>query len=153
MRRLTLLSHVTSSAGWWGAVLAFLSLANAGMTAPSEATCRALALTGWGAIVPLAALSSLTGLTLSLGGAWGLVRHWWVLFKVVITLPCSALLLLHLGGLRTCSRGAATQMTVDAGLALVVLMVPMALSIYKPRGTTPWVHASSRKGTAPHAAK
>jgi len=153
MRRLNLLLHVTASAGWWGAVLAFLVLAVAGTAAPHEAACRALVLTGWGAIVPLAALSSLTGLYMSLAGAWGLFKHWWVLFKVVITLPCSALLLLHLGGLGTCTHGTATQMTVDAGLALVVLMAPMVLSIYKPRGTTPWFHASSRKDGAVRAAK
>jgi hypothetical protein len=142
MRRLNLLLHVTSSAGWWGAVLVFLVLAIAGLGGVHEADCRALALTGWAAIVPLAAVSSLSGLVLSLSGAWGLARHWWVLFKGVMTLPCSALLLLHLQGLETCAAGTAAQMTVDAALALVVLMVPMVLSIYKPRGTTPW----SRRG-------
>ncbi len=138
MRRLKLLLHVTSSAGWWGAVLAFLVLAVAGMEGSVATACRALVVTGWGAIVPLAALSSLTGVWLSLGGAWGLVRHYWVLFKVVITLPCSALLLLHLRMLAPCGRGTAAQMTLDAALALVVLIVPMALSVYKPRGVTPW---------------
>ncbi len=147
MKRLNLLLHVTSSAGWWGAVAAFLALAMAG-------DARGMVLTGWGALVPLAALSSLTGLIQSLGGAWGLVRHWWVVFKIVLTLPCTALLLLHLMVLDRAGARAAGQMTVDAVLALVVLMVPLALSVYKPRGVTPWAsHAASRKADAPRAPK
>ncbi len=42
MRRLKLLLHVTSSAGWWGAVLAFLVLAVAGMEGSVATACRAL---------------------------------------------------------------------------------------------------------------
>ena len=138
MKRLTLLLHVVSSAGWWGAVAAFLVLAIAGVGGDAGAACHALALTGWGAIVPLAVLSSATGLVQSLGSAWGLARHWWVVFKIVITLACTALLLLHLWMLGDCRSGTAAQMTFDAALALVVLMVPLALSVYKPRGVTPW---------------
>ena len=138
MKRLNRLVHIVASAGWWGAVAAFLVLAIAGMTTDIPAACQGMILTGWGAIVPLAALSSLTGLVLSLSGPWGLLRHWWVVFKIVITLPCSALLLLHLEGLGACRAGAAGQMTLDAGLALIVLMVPLVLSVYKPRGITPW---------------
>lgn len=138
MRRLKLLLHVISSAGWWGAVLAFLILAIAGVAGRPAAACQALVLTGWGTIVPLAALSSLTGLWLSLDSAWGLLRHYWVLFKAVITLPCSALLLLHLWKLTPCEPGTPGQMAFDAALALAVLIMPMALSVYKPRGMTPW---------------
>ena len=157
MKRLNLLIHVVSSAGWWGAVVAFLALAIGGLGGDTHATCRALTLTGWGAIVPLAAVSSLTGLVQSLGGAWGLARHWWVLFKIIVTLPCSALLLLHLGALGDCMVGTVPQMVVDAGLALIVLMVPIVLSVYKPRGTTPWgaraSHVRSRKDAASNAPK
>ncbi len=138
MKRLNLLLHVVSSAGWWGAVAAFLVLAVAGLRGDAKAACHAMALTGWGAIVPLAAVSSLTGLVQSLGGAWGLARHWWVVFKIAITLPCAALLVLHLSMLGNCRAGTAAQMTFDAGLALIVLVAPLALSLYKPRGVTPW---------------
>ena len=138
MRRFNLLLHIVSSAGWWGAVAAFLVLAIGGLRGNAGAACHAMALTGWGAIVPLAALSSATGLVQSLGGAWGLVRHWWVVFKIVITLPCSALLLLHLSMLGGCHTDIAAQMTFDAALALIVLMVPLGLSLYKPKGVTPW---------------
>ena len=138
MKRLNLLLHVVSSAGWWGAVAAFLVLAMAGTGGDAQDACRSLALTGWGAIVPLAILSSLTGLVQSLSGAWGLVRHWWVVFKIAITLPCSVLLILHLWMLGDCRAGTVAQMRFDAALSLIVLIVPLALSIYKPRGLTPW---------------
>ena len=144
MRRLVLLCHVTASAGWWGAVAAFLAVAIDGTRGDTTGTCQALAVTGWGAIVPLAALSSLTGLIQSQGGAWGLLRHWWVVFKIVITLPCSALLVLHLWMLDGCRAGIAAQMRFDAALALIVLMVPLALSVYKPKGVTPWATRPQR---------
>lgn len=137
MKRLPLLVHVVASAGWWGAVAAFLALAVAGMQGDPAGACRAMALTGWAAIVPVAGLSSLSGLWLSLGTPWRLLRHWWIVFKLIVTLPCSALLLLHLQALGDCDRGTPAQMAVDAGLALVALMIPLALSIYKPRGATP----------------
>lgn len=137
MKRLLLLVHAVASAGWWGAVVAFLALAVAGMEGDHAGACRAMALTGWAAVVPLAALSSLSGLWLSLRTPWGLLRHWWIVFKLVVALPCSILLLLHLQALGDCNRGTPAQMTVDAALALVVLMIPLALSIYKPRGATP----------------
>lgn len=138
MKRLPLLIHVVASAGWWGAVAAFLALAVAGLGGAAGPACRAMDVTGWAAIVPLAALSVASGLWLSLGGPWGLLRHWWMVFKIVVTLPCSALLLLHLRALDDCGRGTPAQMATDAGLALIVLMAPLALSIYKPRGVTPW---------------
>ena len=157
MKRLNLLLHVVSSAGWWGAVAAFLALAIGGVSRDRPGACHAMILTGWGAIVPLAALSTLTGVTLSVGGPWGLARHWWVVFKILVTLPCLALLGLHLMALGGCPSGTAPQMTIDAGLALVVLLVPLALSVYKPRGTTPWgagaSHARSRKDAASNAPK
>ena len=157
MKRLNLLIHVVSSAGWWGTVLAFLMLAVAGLGAAPHQACRGMVLIGWGAIMPLAVLSCLTGLAQSLGGAWGLLRHWWVVCKIVITLPCSALLVLHLAALGGCATGTVRQMAIDAALALFVLMVPLALSVYKPQGMTPWAarasHVRSRKGAASNAPK
>jgi hypothetical protein len=88
MRRLNILIHVVSSAGWLGAVAAFLALAIGGLGGNRHDACNAMVLTGWGAILPLAALSTLTGVALSVGRSWGVMRHWWVVFKIVVTLPC-----------------------------------------------------------------
>ena len=140
MKKLNLLIHVVSSVGWWGAVAAFLALAIAGVTGDAVTAATGLFITGWWVIVPLAVLATLTGFVQSLSGPWGLVRHWWVVFKIALTLPCTALLILHLQAVPYAAHEAATrqQMVIDAALALIVLMVPIGLSLYKPRGSTPW---------------
>jgi hypothetical protein len=43
-------------------------------------------LTSWVVLVPLSLGSLATGLICSLGSAWGLFRHYWVLFKLLINL-------------------------------------------------------------------
>ena len=50
----------------------------------------------WAVIVPLSLLSPATGIAQSLWTPWGLVRHYWVLVKLLVTLPCTAILLLHM---------------------------------------------------------
>jgi hypothetical protein len=40
LRRLTFTTHITSSVGWVGAVIAFLALAVIGLTSRDEATVR-----------------------------------------------------------------------------------------------------------------
>ncbi|MET7424976.1 hypothetical protein [Dactylosporangium sp. NPDC005555] len=39
---------------------------------------------GWWTLVPLGVASLVTGVVQSLGTSWGLVRHYWVLFKLVM---------------------------------------------------------------------
>lgn len=139
MKKLNLLIHVTSSVGWWGAVAVFLALAVVGVDGDAATAAKGMWVAGWWVIVPLAVLSTLTGFIQSLSGPWGLLRHWWVVFKIVVTLPCTGLLILHMQAVPDAAHdaGARQQMVLDAALALVVLMVPIVLSLYKPRGTTP----------------
>ncbi len=84
LRKLTLTAHVVSSVGWLGAVVAYLALSIAGLTSADPQRIRAayiaMELVGWWGIVPLSTSSLLTGLLQSLGTAWGLFRHYWVLF-------------------------------------------------------------------------
>jgi hypothetical protein len=153
VRKIALSAHVTFSVGWIGAVAVFLVLALAGLNGEDFETVRAayvsMELTGWFVIVPLALASLLTGLVQSLGTAWGLFRHYWVLVKFVITVLATVVLLVHmrpighmadavrratladgeLGGLRI-------QLVADAGAALAVLLVAVVLSVFKPQGTT-----------------
>jgi hypothetical protein len=153
VHKLTLTAHVISSVGWFGAVAGFFALSIAGLTSQNVQMVRAaylaMELTGWFVIVPLSLASFLTGLVLSLGTTWGLFRHYWVVAKILMTVPAIALLLLHmqpisrmasvaadttltaadLGGLRI-------QLVAYAGAALVVLLVATVLSTYKPRGWT-----------------
>ena len=153
LRKLALTAHVVSSVGWLGAVAAFLALAVAGLTSQDAQTVRAaylaMELTGWFVIVPLAFASLLTGLVQSLGTTWGLFRHYWVLAKLLITVLATIVLLLQMESISYLA-GVAAEMTfssVDlrearislvahAGGGLLVLLVPAALSVYKPRGMT-----------------
>lgn len=153
LRKLALTAHVTSSVGWLGAVIGFLALAIAGLTSADAQLVRAsyvaMEVTGWFVIVPLCLASLPTGLIMSLGTEWGLLRHWWVVAKLGITLLATLLLLVHMqpvGHLaaavaETTLRngelaGLRLQLVADAGAAVVALVIATALSIYKPRGLT-----------------
>ncbi len=154
IRKFALTAHVTSSVGWLGAVAGFLALAIAGLTSADaqlvRAVYQAMELTGWFVIVPLSVASLLTGLVQSLGTAWGLFRHYWVVAKLAITLVATLVLLIHMRpighiadvvAMATLARGELgglrIQLVADAGAALVVLLIATTLSVYKPRGLTP----------------
>jgi hypothetical protein len=152
-RKFALTAHVTSSVGWFGAVAGFLALAIAGAASQDAqvmpAAYLAMDLTYWYVIVPLGLASLLTGLVSSLGTDWGLFRHYWVLVKLLLTIPLTVLLLVHTqpvsymareGVQRTLSGddlgGLRIQLAAYAGAALLVLLVATALSVYRPRGMT-----------------
>jgi hypothetical protein len=155
IRKLALTAHVTSSVGWLGAVAGFLALAVAGLTSQDGQMVRAAYLATelltWLVIVPLAFASLLTGLVVSLGTQWGLFQHYWVLAKFVLTILATILLLLHtqpigfLAGIaRETTLSSANagrlqiQLVADAAAALLALLVNVTLSVYKPRGMTPY---------------
>ena len=152
-RRLVLTTHVASSVGWLGAVVAFLALAIAGIASNDEQLVRAayiaMELIGWFVLVPLSVLSLLSGLLNALGTRWGLFRHYWVLFKLVMSVAATVLLLVHMkvaGHVATAAAGTSwsgadldgmrIQLVADSAAAVVVLLVALTLSIYKPRGLT-----------------
>lgn len=154
-RKLALTAHVVSSVGWLGAVLGFLALALAGLSSPHEPVARAsyvaMNLITWSVIVPLCLSSLVTGLVASWGTPWGLVRHYWVLVKLVLTVVSTLLLLLHtrsIGWVAQAALRAAplvselaklrAQLVLDAALAALVLLGATVLAVYKPRGLTPY---------------
>src|SRR5688572_15530400 len=100
VRRLALTAHVTSSVGWLGAVTAFLGLAVVGLTGHDPQTVRGAYLVmepaAWFVLVPLAIASLLTGLVQALGTTWGLFRHYWVVFKLLITVVATTVLLIYM---------------------------------------------------------
>lgn len=99
-RKFALTTHLTISLGWIGAVVAYLVLGVSAVTTQDvptvRAAWRAMELIGWFAIVPLALASLLTGLIMALGTQWGLFRHYWVLFSLVLTVLATVVLLLHM---------------------------------------------------------
>jgi DMSO/TMAO reductase YedYZ heme-binding membrane subunit len=166
VRRLALTAHVTASVGWFGGVVAFLALALAGLISQDaelvRAAYQAMALIGWVVIVPLALASLLTGIIQSLGTAWGLFRQWWVVAKLVITVPATILVVVHMQPIShvagVAAEGALSptdlsdlriQFVAQAVAALVVLLVATVLSVYKPRGRTPYGRRKHREQRAP----
>lgn len=99
LRKFALTAHVTSSVGWLGAVAVFLALGVVGVTSQEAQTVRAAYLVmepaAWFVLVPLALASLITGLVQSLGTAWGLSRHYWVLFKLLINVSAIIILLMY----------------------------------------------------------
>jgi hypothetical protein len=153
LRKIMLTTHVASSVGWVGAVASFLALAIAGLSSQDAQLVRAAylvtGLIGWWVIVPLALASLVTGIIQSLGTEWGLVRHYWILVKLVMTTLATLLLLLHMqpishiAGIAAATdlapmdlRSLRVQLVIEASAALLALLVMTALSVYKPRGLT-----------------
>jgi hypothetical protein len=154
VRKAALVAHVASSVGWLGAAASGLVLAVAGMTADDETSVRAVYISleaiGWYALVPLSFASLVTGILQATGTTWGLVRHYWVLVKLVLTAFATAVLLLYmetLTALADVARDPALPIwaggalpsfspVLHAGAALAVLATALVLSIYKPKGIT-----------------
>src|SRR5919106_377133 len=153
LRRFTFTTHVTSSVGWVGAVLVFLALATLGLTSQDERTVRGaylvMAPAAWFVLVPLAHVSLFSGVALSLGTPWGLIRHYWVALKLVITAFSTVSLMIYMRTFRQMA-GVAADPVVELGLvqnpspllhailALVLLISATVLAIYKPFGMTPY---------------
>src|SRR5262245_14830856 len=141
LRRFTYTTHLTSSVGWIGAVFVFLAMAGLALTSQDEATVRGaylvMAPAAWLVLVPLAHLSLLSGIALSLGTAWGLIRHYWVVVKLGITAFCTVILMIYMATFREMA-GVAADPVVDvnavrnasplvhASLALMLLLVAAA---------------------------
>ena len=128
LRKGMLTAHVVSSVGWVGAVAGVLALAVAGLTHADADVPRgaylSMILMAKYVIVPLAEASFATGIICSLGTGWGLVRYYWVLVQLLMTLLNAA--------------SAQHLMVIASSTALAALLVITALSVYKPRGMTPY---------------
>jgi len=90
-----------------------------------------------------------TGVVQSLGTTWGLLRHYWVLIKLVLTVVSTVVLLIHTRPVGLMAHESAAmnlgggdlvqarvQLIVAGAAAVVVLLLATVLSIYKPRGVT-----------------
>ncbi|MEN9936414.1 MAG: hypothetical protein RLZZ387_2993 [Chloroflexota bacterium] len=163
LRRLALTLHVVCSVGWLGAVGSFLALALVGLASQDVPVVRAayvgMDLMTTLVIVPLSLAATATGIAQSLGTPWGLFRHYWVLAKLVITIPSTALLLTHTRAIHYMAVAVAefpiapgdlhelrVQLAVTAGAAIAALLITTGLSVLKPRGLTPYGWRKQREG-------
>jgi hypothetical protein len=87
MRTALLTLHVLVSVGWNGVAFVQLVLAS---TAPADADLRHSAYELMHVVdrtldIPLALLTLITGVAMSMKTRWGLLRYWWVVTKLIIT--------------------------------------------------------------------
>jgi hypothetical protein len=100
-------------------------------------------------VLPLLLLSLATGVIQGLGTIWGLFRHYWVTVKLLVTLFVTLVLALQLeliGSLADKAeqvaflepgyRNLRFSPLLHAGAGFLILLIPLALSIYKPKGVT-----------------
>lgn len=161
-RKALLTLHIALSVGWLGAVLAYLPLDVT--TAASEDPTRvraayvAMDLMAGYVLVPLAITALASGVALSLVTSWGLFRHYWVVVSLVLTALATLVLLVETRTIEALAASAATASDAavlalpstlphSIGGALVLVLV-LALNVYKPRGLTRygWRRRSMEQG-------
>lgn len=150
-RRGALLLHIAASVGWLGAVFVYIGLAVVGLTSADEPTVRGAYLVmeplAWAVLLPLALASLVTGVVSSVTSTWGLIGHYWVVFKLVINVFATVVLVMYtqtFGALAELAANPAIDLAVvrnpspmlHGSAAAVVLVAALVLSVYKPRGIT-----------------
>lgn len=152
LRKFGLTAHLTVSVGWVGAVVAYLALVVAAWTSQELQTVRAawfgMDLIARYVLVPSAFASLATGLVMALGTRWGLFRHYWVLFSLLLTAFAALVLAGHVPTVSfyanvaaeadSASRVGLRGELLHAGGGLLVLLLITGLNVYKPRGLTPY---------------
>ena len=151
-RRWVLAVHIAVSVGWIGAVLGYLALDVTTVASDDPSTLRAsyaaMEIVALRAIVPLAVAALVTGIIISLGTRWGLFRHYWVIFSFFLTILALVVLLVETRTISAYAAIALDPTTTDAKLralpstlphsigGTIVLLVVLALNLWKPRGVT-----------------
>jgi hypothetical protein len=142
--KVALSAHVLTSVGWFGIAVAIalcgIAAAATGDDALSGSLRRTMAVAPW-LTIPMGVASALTGVLLGLGTAHGLVRHWWVVAKevVMVAVVVTDGVLVAPVAHHAATTGSATPPLYGSTIAHVVLLgAATVLSVFKPRGRTPW---------------
>lgn len=145
-------THVLFSASWLGVGVVMVTLTVLGLRSDDAATVRVsyqllelfdMTILPWSSIGAI-----LSGIAASLTGKWGLVRHYWIVAKLLISIAiiASAFGFLHRWVVSATERSAVLEAAGDAasvgnlgvwlvtgfGTAVSFVAVAMVLSIYKP---------------------
>jgi uncharacterized membrane protein len=155
LRKLVLTVHVITSVAWIGGSACLLVLGLTGLLAADHEVQKAAyvadgALGTWVAR-PVSVLAFASGVLISVGTRWGLVRYWWVLISLIATAIMTAAVVFLLTPRLT--RAAENALAAPAGtdivdavgpdaaslvaapsVALVALSLVTALNVYKPWG-------------------
>ncbi|MFE2557355.1 hypothetical protein ACFXGT_15275 [Streptomyces sp. NPDC059352] len=146
-RKAILTLHVTVAVGWVGIEIAQLILGLVGLTTDDAGVVRAtrvvMEILGIELIAGIAWTTLLTGLLLAVATQWGLLKHYWIVTKLVITVALMLnghFLLQHWlreqAEVGKAPESLSLQLVVVMGIALGLLVTATALSIYKPWGKT-----------------
>lgn len=150
-RKAALLAHVIVTSIWLGAVVVnlFLGVSAAVTNRADLADAYYVAMDRVvNQVMPAGAIATIaTGLLLSLATRWGLVRHYWILAKLVLAVATVAVGVTVIDGAiqdtlaaRTTTGGASASDLLLPGIMATPLMIASAatLAITKPWGRTPW---------------
>lgn len=149
-RKVVLTTHITTSVGWLGAVVAYLALdviASTGHDADSaRASYVAMGALVTYVVVPFALASVTIGIVNALGTPWGLLRHYWVVTKLVLTLVATGVLLIEAQTVTSLADQAGAGAdprdlpgTLPHSIGGILVLTTIAvLSVFKPRGVTPY---------------
>ncbi|MEV4510905.1 PDR/VanB family oxidoreductase [Dactylosporangium sp. NPDC049525] len=165
-RKVWLTLHVGISVGWLGVSLAMLALSIVGMTTdrPDVRQGAYVLMNTFDVAlaIPSVFMALITGAVVSLGTPWGLVKHRWVLAKLIIALSLPLLAVLEgpwIEDLVTRTEDPAAE-PGETGILLIgamalfftLLWTATILSVFKPGGRTRWgrreIKQDGRSGTA-----
>ncbi|GAA3042442.1 hypothetical protein [Streptosporangium longisporum] len=166
LRKTVLTLHVAASVGWLGLDLGLLTLGVTALVTGDPALVRASYLAmdvlAGTLIAPVGLTAVLSGLLLCLCTPWGLFRHHWVVLKLVTS---TAALIASVFALRPQIGEVAAAVSgtgplpsplpgrdgvvlvVAPGVALVVYLLNVTLSTFKPFGRTPYGRRRAGRGT------
>jgi hypothetical protein len=159
LRKMMLAVHVAFSVGWPGAAACFLALAVVWPTSQDAPTVRTtslvLAPAAWSVLVPRSLGALLTGLVSSLGTTWALLRHSWVLIKLLVNVVAAIFVVRYAQTLSQIAGVAADPTLPDDDVVVLVGTLQRAsggmvlwlgatvLSVDRPRGMTRYGSTSS----------
>lgn len=152
-RKINLIVHALFSVGLLGSILAFTAMAATALLVVSESARSglypAMSLVTLAAIVPMALAANLSGIISALATPWGLFSHRWIVYKFWITLFATVVLLIKtrlVMRMADCYSGgtcliddrwhSGLELVVHAVGGFTILLVPLALSMLKPKGLT-----------------
>jgi hypothetical protein len=142
-RKAVLTAHVVTAVGWLGVDLVLLTFGVAGLSgADPELVYPAQSLVGRLLFTPLSLLVWLIGVVNAIGTPWGLLRHRWVLVKLLLTTVMLGLVLFLLyPGLVEAGAAAGAlprrdrvNLVVAPAVSTSLLLFATVLSTYKPWG-------------------
>lgn len=166
--KLILTTHIVFSAGWFGTVAVFIALAISSVNSQNPGSIYgallAMQITSFYVIVPFCLAALITGIILAISTKWGLVKYYWIVAKLFLTVFSTILLIMHLkpismlAEMATIKKGMIMDMHMeqlriifDAAAGLMVLAAIIAISVYKPWGKTTYGITGRLRGDAVNA--